>query len=87
MHNREVLEVEQGIWISERRIREAKLGTRLQVVVRPGEIRILPMPADPETEPSARGWDAFRSLGRSAEPGRLSDAAAAHDRYLYGKDQ
>ncbi len=87
MQDREVLEVQQGIWISESRIREAKLGTRLQVVVQPGEIRILPMPAEPETEPSATAWDVFRSLGRAAEPGRLSDAAAEHDRYLYGKKQ
>ena len=87
MEDQEVLEVQQGIWISERRIREAKLGTRLQVVVQPGEIRILPVPAEQERERSTRAWEAFRSLGHSAEPGRLADAAAEHDRYLYEKDQ
>lgn len=87
MKDQEVLEVQQGIWISEQRIREAELGTRLRVVVQPGEIRILPLPAEQDTEHSAKAWEAFRSLSRSAEPGRLADAAAEHDRYLYGKDQ
>lgn len=44
MLEREVLEVQQGIWINEHWIRDAQLGTRLQIVVRPGEIRILSMP-------------------------------------------
>ena len=46
MFDREVLEVQQGIWINERWIHDAKLGKRLQVVVRPGEIRILRMPGE-----------------------------------------
>ena len=46
MQDQEMLEVQQGIWIDERGIRDAGLGTRLQVVVRPGEIRILPVPAE-----------------------------------------
>lgn len=55
MFDREVLEVQQGVWINERWIRDAKLGTRLQVVVRPGEIRILPVPE--ETEVAAASED------------------------------
>ncbi|MFP4396441.1 MAG: hypothetical protein ACLFTI_14385 [Anaerolineales bacterium] len=48
MFDREILEVQQGIWINERWIHDAKLGKRLQVVVRPGEIRILPVSEEPE---------------------------------------
>jgi len=96
MQEQEVLEVQQGIWIDERRIRDAGLGTRLQVVVQPGEIRILPVPAEhvswtdrtgAERQESAKGWEVFRSLGRDAQPGRLPNAAVEHDRYLYGKGQ
>ena len=87
MFDREVLEVQRGIWINERWVRDAGLGTRLQVVVQPGEIRILPMPNETEKEVSARGWEVFLSLGRTAQPGQLSNAAVEHDRYLYGKGQ
>lgn len=87
MFDQEVLEVQQGVWINEQWIRDAKLGTRLQVVVRPGEIRILPVPDDAEQEVSTRGWDVFLSLGRTAQSGRLPNAAVEHDRYLYGKAQ
>lgn len=96
MQEQEVLEVQQGIWIDERRIRDAGLGTRLQVVVQPGEIRILPVPAEhvswtdrteAERQGSAKGWEVFRSLGRDAQPGQLPNAAVEHDRYLYGKGQ
>jgi len=55
MLEQEVLEVQQGVWINEQWIRDAKLGTRLQVVVQPGEIRILPMPD--ETEAAAASED------------------------------
>ena len=87
MPDQEVLEVQRGIWIDEQRIRDAGLGTRLQVVVRPGEIRILPGPVEAERQESQKGWEVFRSLGRDAQPGRLSNAAVEHDRYLYGKGQ
>jgi hypothetical protein len=55
MFDREILEVQQGVWISERWIHDAKLGKRLQVVVRPGEIRILPV--SEETEAAAASED------------------------------
>jgi hypothetical protein len=61
MSDRKVLEVQQGVWINERWIRDAKLGTRLQVVVQPGEIRILPMPDEAEPEVLARGNDVLTS--------------------------
>lgn len=87
MLDRDVLEVQQGVWINERWIRAAKLGTRLQVIVQPGEIRILPVSDEGEQEVSTRGWDVFLSLGHAARSGRLPNAAVGHDRYLYGKAQ
>jgi hypothetical protein len=87
MADQEVLKVQQGIWIGEQWIRNAGLGTRLQVVVRPGEIRILPVRDESERQESSKGWEVFRTLGRDAQPGRLSNAAVEHDRYLYGKER
>jgi hypothetical protein len=57
MFDGEILEVQQGIWISERWIHDAKLGKRLQVVVRPGEIRILPVPEETEVAAASEGRD------------------------------
>ena len=80
-----VLKVQQGVWIDEEWIREAGLGDRLRIVVQGGEIRILPAAGEgEEREPSARGWEIWQALGRDAQPGRLPDAAAKHDQYLYG---
>ena len=88
MAEQQVLEVQQGIWIEERWLRNARLGGRLQVVVQPGEIRLLEAPTEVSPqEPSETGWKVFRSLGQDASPGRLPNAAAEHDRYLYGKGQ
>jgi len=96
MQDQEELEVQQGIWIDERRIRDAGLGTRLRVVVQPGEIRILPGLTEhvswtdstgAERQEPSKGWKVFRSLGRDAQPGRLPNAAVEHDDYLYGKGQ
>lgn len=87
MPNQQMLEVQQGIWIDKRWVRNAGLGNRLQVVVQPGEIRILGVPTRAEQQMSSEGWDVFRSLGRDAQPGQLSNAAVEHDRYLYGKGQ
>lgn len=87
MSDQEVLKVQQGIWISEQWIRNAGLGARLQVIVRPGEIRILPGPDQAERHESPKGWEVFRSLGSDAQPGRLPNAAVKHDRYLYGKER
>jgi hypothetical protein len=87
MADQKVLEVQQGIWIDEQWIRNAGLGTRLQVVVRPGEIRILPVRDEAEQPESPKGWEIFRSLGYDAQSGRLPNAAVEHDRYLYGKER
>ncbi|NBD35589.1 MAG: hypothetical protein GVY30_06280 [Chloroflexi bacterium] len=68
MFDREILEVQQGIWINERWIHDAKLGKRLQVVVRPGEIRILPLPD--ETEAATASEDSVLAVAGilSGEP-------------------
>ena len=88
MPNQQVLEVQQGIWIDQRWIRNAELGTRVRVVVQPGEVRLLAVPTEGgPRELSEDGWDVFRSLGRDAQAGQLPNAAVEHDRYLYGKGQ
>ncbi len=88
MSESKVVQVQQGIWIDEQWIQIAGLGTHLRIIVQPGEIRILSLSAKAEEkQTSEKGWDVFRSLGRDALPGRLPDAAAEHDRYLYGKNQ
>ena len=87
MSAQKVLEVQQGIWIDEQWIRNAGLGIRLQVIVQPGEIRILPVMDEVERRESPTGWEVFRSLGYDAQPGRLANAAVEHDRYLYEKKQ
>ncbi|MFQ5814391.1 MAG: hypothetical protein ACE5I2_14535 [Anaerolineae bacterium] len=87
MPAQKVLKVQQGIWINEQWIRHAGLGARLQVVVQPGEIRILPVPGEAERQQSPKGWEVFRSLGRDAQPGQLPNAAVEHDRYLYEKER
>ena len=80
-----VLEVRQGIWINKEWLKTAGLSGRLHVLVQPGEIRILPGPAAVERVGTAVGWNTFRTLGDEATLGQLPDAAAEHDRYLYGK--
>ncbi len=88
MSEQPVLEVQQGIWIDKRWLRDAGLGSRLQISVQPGEIRIVAAPTEAEQkEPSEQGWEVFRSLGCDAQAGQLQNAAIEHDRYLYGKVQ
>jgi hypothetical protein len=88
MSEQQILEVQQGVWIDEEWIRSAGLGRSLRVMVQPGEIRILAVTVETEEQESPQsGWDIFRSLGRDAEPGQLSSAAAQHDHYLYRKGQ
>ena len=84
----QILEVERGVWISERWLREAGLGGRIQVTVQPREIRIRELTLEAmagQEPPSERGWQILRTLGVDAEPGRLPNASTEHDRYLYAK--
>ena len=88
MSDHQVLEVQQGIWIDEQWIRRAGLGGRLQVVVQPGEIRILAAVSEVgRSESMEQGWNVFRTLGRDAQSGQLPNAAVEHDRFLYRKGQ
>ncbi len=78
--------VREGVWIDEEWLRTAGLGRDLQIEVQPGEIRISDLPAERKSdEPSLRGWETFRDMGRKAKPGKLPNASVDHDRYLYGK--
>jgi hypothetical protein len=82
------LVVQQGVWIDAQWIREAGLGPQLRVLIGPGEIRILPATENVELpDKAAKGWDVFRRMGEDAPIGRLADAAAEHDKYLYEKEQ
>ena len=87
MADQHVLEVRQGIWIDGQWIDDAGLGSRLEVVVMPGEIRLLPVHCEVEHKEPVQGWDTFRSLGDDASPGRLTNAAANHNQYLYGESR
>ncbi|NOZ04859.1 MAG: hypothetical protein GXP41_00695 [Chloroflexi bacterium] len=82
------LAIQEGIWIDNRWVRKAGLGTQLRVLVLPKEIRILPISDEADaSQTTPRGWDVFRSLGRDAQPGKLPNAAVDHDHYLYSKKQ
>jgi hypothetical protein len=83
----EILEVQHGIWIDERWIRDAGLEGQLRVLIQPGEIRILPATSRDDSKSSSKGWDVFRSLGNNAQPGQLKNASEDHDGYLYGKSE
>lgn len=87
MSKTKMLKVQQGIWIDEQWLQSAGLGSNLKVVVQSGEIRIVaasPTEAEPKSS-SKRGWEVFRSLGKSASVGKLKNAGVEHDKYLYGK--
>lgn len=82
-----ILNVTQGIWIDEESLHKAGLGPRLQMEMKPGEIRIQAASKTVEDlPPSEKGWQVFKSLGNHAVSGRLENAAEEHDRYLYGKN-
>jgi len=86
MSTKQVLEVQQGIWIDEQWLQSAGLGSRLQVIVQSGEIRILSAPTKIASQTSSeKAWNVFRALGRNARIGKLPNAGVEHDRYLYGK--
>ena len=64
MQERRILNVSQGIWIDERWLHKAGLGARLQVEMKPGEIRIQAASDIMEdTSPSDKGWKHSKLLG------------------------
>ena len=88
MPEKQILNVSQGVWIDKQWFQKAGLGSRVQIELISGEIRIYSAPGSiGGGEPSQKGWNTFRSLGDNAVAGRLSNASENHDRYLYGKQQ
>jgi hypothetical protein len=81
MSEQEVLEVQRGIWINEHWIRDAQLGTRLQILVRPGEIRIVSMPVAQGAEEQTE--DPVLAVAGSLSGEALS--AEEIERELYGE--
>lgn len=78
--------IQQGIWIDEQHLRDAGLGSQIQVIVQPGEIRVVAVPTEDQVaESSDAAWDAFLALGQDAEAGTLPNPSVQHDRYLYGR--
>ena len=86
MQKETVFDVTQGIWIDERWLHKAGLGSRVQVEMRTGEIRIRATSKTvEEIKPSQKGLDFLKTLGDNAVVGCLENSARNHDRYLYGK--
>ena len=93
MTNRQLLDVQQGIWIDKQWLQQAGLGGHLQILVQQGEIRILAAPQEEkQSDSSAKIWteearEVFRSLGDDAVPGKLENTSLNHDLYLYGETE
>ena len=86
MQIKQILNVSQGVWIDKRWLQKAGLGSRLQVEMRTGEIRIqTASKTNEDVEPSEKGWYTFQTLGDNAVAGCIKNAAQNHDCYLYGK--
>ncbi len=86
MQTKQILNVSQGVWIDKRWLQKAGLGSRLQVEMRTGEIRIqTASKTNEDVEPSEKGWYTFQTLGDNAVAGSMENAAQNHDCYLYGK--
>jgi hypothetical protein len=86
MQEKQIINVGQGVWLDERWLHKAGLGSRVQVELRTGEIRIhSPSETTEVAKPSKKGWGTFQTLGDNAVIGCLKNAAQNHDLYLYGK--
>lgn len=86
MPGKEIIHIQQGVWIEEQWLKKAGLGMHVQIKFLPGEIRIQSAPPLPgEKKPSRKGWNTLRTLGDDAEEGCLGNASENHDRFLYGK--
>jgi hypothetical protein len=86
MQTKHIINVRQGVWIDKRWLQKAGLGSRLQVEMKTGEIRIqTASKANKDIEPTEKGRSIFQTLGDNAADGCMKNAAQNHDRYLYGK--
>ncbi|MFH0725831.1 MAG: hypothetical protein V2B19_05685 [Pseudomonadota bacterium] len=85
MLEKEIVHVQQGVWIDEHLLKKAGLGARVQISFSDGEIRIQSVSVSlGEKRPSKKGWNTLRALGDDAQVGCLDNASENHDRYLYG---
>jgi hypothetical protein len=67
MQIKQILNVSQGVWIDKRWLQKAGLGSRLQVEMRTGEIRIqTASKTNEDIESSEKGWHTFQTLGDNA---------------------
>jgi hypothetical protein len=88
MAKQRTLDIQHGIWIDSDWLKKAGLGSHIQLIVQPGEIRIRPVPSEPKPkEGEEKGWNVFLSLEADALPGKFPNASTNHDHYLYTKDQ
>ena len=86
MKQGQIIDVSQGVWIDARWLHKAGLGSRVQIEMKTGEIRIRAASETAEdSKPSQKGWNTLATLGNNAVAGCLKNAAKNHDRYLYGK--
>ena len=87
MIEQQIVDVQHGLWLDADWLEKAGLGSHLQVIVQPGEIRILAEPSDASfVEESEDGWDVFLSLETGTMPGKCPNASTDHDHYLYTRD-
>jgi len=63
MQEKQIINVSQGVWLDERWLHKAGLGSRVQVELRTGEIRIHSSSETTEVaKPSKKGWGTFQTL-------------------------
>ena len=86
MRTKQIINVRQGVWIDKRWLQKAGLGSRLQVEMKTGEIRIhAASKINNDRVPTEKGWSTLQTLGDNAVDGCMKNAAQNHDSYLYGK--
>ena len=64
MQKGQILDVSKGVWIDARWLNKAGLGSRVQIEMKTGEIRIRAASETvEESKPSQKGWNTFETLG------------------------
>ncbi|WP_413174695.1 hypothetical protein [Anabaena azotica] len=85
MTQAQIIDLEQGLLITQNWLKEAGLGDRVQVVIQQGEIRISSVDKEEWTESQEDAWNVFLSLEQDAPSGQVADVSTNHDQYLYQK--
>lgn len=62
MLEQQTMVVQEGIFLSKSWLEKAGLGSRLQVAIEAGEIRIITAPPDESEIDEEKGWDVFLSF-------------------------